>query len=368
MNRGTVIIGGFVVIVAGVLGANFLLGNQPPITITLAVDPLAESWVRQAVTDFNAASVVAQGRPVQVQTSVTVEDDFSVWRERPWNSSSHPDAWIPAASVSVGYAASAGQPFVLVRESLAQTPVLLGIRDSRKQALVDDRNQPLDWLETADAAAQETWSALGGDESWGFVDLVLAQPDQSMVGLAPLLSAAASYYSRAKLSGADLNDSALRAWLEPMLLAVGNPTSIGSDAVSFMARNQASGEIGAAPEVFWLRNLAGLNGGDSIRLSYPRYSFVFDFPLAVWDDADITEEQRAAVAAFGDYLLSAPVQESVADYGLRPAAGSVSSGGAQFVDAEAYGVLLVPPYDQIVQPPSESSDILAFLNWVEGVR
>ena len=48
MRRGTIFLILFIVIVAGIIGLSTFLQNQPPVEITVAVNPLAEEWVREA--------------------------------------------------------------------------------------------------------------------------------------------------------------------------------------------------------------------------------------------------------------------------------------------------------------------------------
>ena len=79
MRRGTLILLLFVVIAAGVVALSQFLRAQPPLEIALAVNPLAEDWVRDAVTRFNTSETTVGVANQRVQINISVVEDLDVW-------------------------------------------------------------------------------------------------------------------------------------------------------------------------------------------------------------------------------------------------------------------------------------------------
>jgi hypothetical protein len=152
MRRATVVLLLFVVLVGGVIALSRVINTQPPLTVTVAVDPLAESWVREAVARFNASRVVIGTQRVEAELAVT--GDMPVWRgEAGWTAQTHPDAWVASSSVSVAYAQSANLPVQSVAASVAHTYLLWGGYASRADVITEGGAVPLDW-ESVSAAAK----------------------------------------------------------------------------------------------------------------------------------------------------------------------------------------------------------------------
>jgi len=363
MKRGMVIILVFVLVAAGLIGANVLLTNQPPLSITLAVDPLAEAWARQAVEQFNA-STPRLSNSRAVQATLTVVDDMSVWRERVWSTQNHPNLWLASASLSVEYARASGVTVVTQRESLLKTPLMLGGYRSRLNAL--NLSRGLTWDDIAEAAKVGMWGQLGGDPSWQFVDMVIALPNRSTVGLATLLSAAADYHDSAQLDSTQTSDSAFRAWLSPVITNVPNYNAIGADVPRFMTITRAMADFGIAPESQWLMNLANFPADDAIVLSYPEHTFWFDFPLAEWDSASTTEETHEAVALLSAWLSAPQQQNAAVTFGLRPADNVLPADAPLFAAGASRGVQSDYAARDVVQAPSRLPDVQSLLSWFEG--
>jgi len=111
-----------------------------------------------------------------------------------------------------------------------------------------------------------------------------------------------------------------------------------------------------------LTNLSGnlVESRNPIRLSYPAYEFVFDFPLARWQD--MTTDEDAAVAAFGQWLLGQPPEA----FGLRPASGVPAQTARLFSAAVDYGIQFSPDLSKTVQAPPRT-DTQRLLLWVSSV-
>lgn len=359
MKRGPVILLIFILVVAAVIGASQFLRAQPPLEITLAVSPLAETWVTDAVTAYNASEPIINSTR-RVHVSVSTVEDLNVWSDQGqtrWRATP-PTAWIPAASASLSYASRLG--FEVVKPSLAQTVLTWGAFSDRAAVLTDNGAHPLDWNDVARAVEAGRWANLpGGAGLSGNVNLAFSRPGGSMSALAVLFSGAGALADSPTISGQAVVGSAFRAWMEPLLQSVPNPAALGASVAKTLAtRGTSIGDIALLPESEWLNNLTGelVRSSNPIQLSYPTYQFVFEFPLARWPG--LSADENAAVEALGTWLLAQHPEA----YGLRPASGAVPATAQRFSGAVAYGALLAPDLSQAVQAPP-LADVQRMLTW-----
>ncbi len=364
MRRGTIILVLFVLAAIGIIAASQFLRSQPPLEITVAVNPLAEKWLLDAVSAFNASNPLVNTTRIQVR--LTTIDDLGVWSgERPWTADQHPAAWIPASSASIGYATENGLPLELRTPSLARTPLVWGGFTSRL-AVLDIPASGLDWEQVITAVDAEAWVNLGGDSSWQFVKLAFARPDQTMSGLAVVFSGAAAYSQSAALDSALLRDNAFRGWFAPVVASVPNFNTLGADPAARMANGPSTAEIALLPEVQWLTNLNGLlTTNDAVAFSYPAYQFMLDFPLARWNDTVTTDTERAAVDALQTWLMTESQQFRTVNFGLRPAASEPDGGSTLFTAGLIYGIQYEPDYGQLIQAPGRG-DALGLIQWFKA--
>ncbi len=362
MKRGMIVLVVFVLGVAVLIGANVLLTNQPSLTITVAVDPLAEGWTRQAVERFNASTPrLSNGRAVLV--TLTVADDMSVWRDRVWSAQNHPDVWVASTGASVDYARASGLPITQQTDSLAKTMLMLGGYRSRLGAL--NLTDGLTWDDIGQATQVGRWAELGGDPRWQFVDMVLALPNRSMIGLATLLSASADYHDAPQLDSTQTSDATFRRWLAFVVRSVSNYNSIGGDVARFMVVNPTLADFGVATESQWLMSLANFSDDDAIVLSYPENTFWFDFPLATWDSAAIPEIGEASKLLTA--WLTAPEQQaSTVSFGLRPADNILPSDAPLFAAGAFNGVQSDYAALTVIKAPPRVSDVQSLISWFEG--
>jgi hypothetical protein len=364
MRRGTIVLFIFVLAAVGIIAASTLLQNQPPFTMTIAVDPLIEDWAREVVNRFNGTNpVVGAGR--RVQFAVTVVDDVRVWNgATTWTSLDHPHGWLAASSLSVEFARSRSISTRTVVESVARTPLVIGGYVSRVDILTDEA---LTWEDIAAAAEVENWEALGGQANWRFVKLAFSLPDQTISGLSVLLSAVANFQQTTQITGAEVNNTEFRNQFTPIVRSVSNFNSIGQDAAAYTARGTASVDIAFAPESQWLHNLNGILRNEDIVLSYPEYPFVFDFPLVQWDDSTTTDDERRALDRLGEWMLNTEQQSLLPDDGLRPVTLTITSDDSWFSQAEAYGLELNPNFDNVIEV-SGINDAQSLIRWFQSIR
>jgi hypothetical protein len=255
----------------------------------------------------------------------------------------------------------------VLAESLARTPLVWGGYASRVNVATNDGAQSFDWETVQRVAEEASWSAVGGETSWQFVKLAFGRADQSMSGLAALFSGAAAFSDSAAISGVTgAND--FRNWMEPIIASVPNFQTLGADPAAAMARGPSTVEIALLPESLWLLNLNGLTDEEPIVFSYPVYQFLLDFPLAVWNDnTTATDNERAAVTALSGWLLRSSEQNSLAQYGLRPAQSDPASTAILFAQAVDFGIQLQPDLTQIIQAPPRT-EAQSLVQWFTNTQ
>lgn len=363
MRRGTIILAIFVVGVVVVIGVSQFLQSQPPLTITVAVTPLAQGWASAMIDTLNASTpLTSTAQRIEYVLYSAQVDDSVIWadRARPWTTDNHPDVWIALSTASVSYAREARLPLTVIASTLAQTEPVWGGFNAYVAALTADGAAAFDWARVSQTAAGVRWSAV--DETLnGNVRLAFDAPSRA-AGALTLVSAAASYRNTSTPTPADFSADNFRAWLRPMLESV-NFTTLGTlPAQALAARGAPEAQIGLLPESQWLTNLTGhLVGSDPIIFSYPAYNVVFDFPLVRWDDPDLTDEANAAIETLEDWLSSDLSRVALGEYGLRHPDGT--GFGTVFTRARDYGITTGRIPGELVTLPARA-DLLSYQTWL----
>ena len=381
MNRSrmafVVIVGAAIVVVLGGVLANQLgqedstqtTGNETPVSaqtnrITIAASPLAEDWIREAAQAYNSQRRRVNGQLVEL--TIVAQDSLPVWTSAGvWTAANHPLVWIPEMGQAVEYANQNGLLFTLLHPSLASTVLAWGTTADRALVLTQQFTT-LDWHAVQQASATAEWSALGGPEEWGrFFKPGFAPPDRYTSGMAALLVAAAEFHSQPLLDAAALNDPALTDWLKPVFQSIPSLTNLGANpAENIAARGMSIADVALLPESDWLANYASLKAKlGSLTLAYPAYQVWFDFPVALWDGPETTDQDRAAAQDVVDFLSSADQQrQAAARYGLRQPDG-IPAVSTLFDQA---GALSSAPTGESIQLPTDRSDLIPFVNrnWV----
>lgn len=354
IDRTTIVFVLFLVIIGAIFGINQLVQNQPPTTITVVVDPLAESWARAAAEAFNATNPVVNVT-TRLRVEISIADDLDVWRTNPgWTVTDHPDGWLASTSASPTYL-PASLPFVVVQPTTARTPLVWGAFDSR-YAVITAGGLPLDWEAVYAAADAQRWANLGVSNDPGNVNMALNWPSSSMSGVGVLLTAAATYSDSTSVDRAMLTDSAFREWFAPLADSMLNARRIGgSPALAMATRGTAAADYALLPEVQWLNDLSGLVNDRRVTFSYPARQFVLDFPLSAWSDSQSDNGRRAGVEAFGEFLRGERGQALAVEHGLRPVNGEPATGAALFERGVPHGILLQPDYGQQIAAPDRNT-------------
>ena len=359
MRAGTIIVIIFVLVAAAVVGVSQFLQNQPPAEFTVVVNPLAEDWLRDAVARFNDSQPVVNATQ-RIRFNVTVMDDIAIWQNTPnFTLENHPAAWLASSGASVTYA----ERFDPLIPSLARTPLVWGGYTSRVDVATDEGAMPFDWQAVQQVGDAEAWSSAGGPRNWQFLKLAFPKADMNMSGLAVLFSGTATYAENGDISGGATRDGAFRNWMAPMIDAVPNFQTLGTDPAAAMTRGPSTAEMALLPESQWLNNLRGLidEGGDSFIFSYPAYQFELDFPLARWR-SPASEIEPLAVQALADWLAQPEQQNRAVAHGLRPPTSEPDETASLFAAAAPYGIVLEPAGSTPVQAPSRT-EAAALLQW-----
>ena len=346
MRRSTLVFIFFGLIFAALVGANYVTTSQPPITLRLAVDPLAEVWVRQAAQSFSEQNVTVNG-----STRVVVEVIRQTEAEAmAWTPTTHLDGWI-AASRLFEPSFNPSQPFRLLAESLAETVLVWGGWRDYVDA-VTFNNLPFDWEAVQDAAQAETWERFGMTGLRGYVRIGLA-PTSSSVGYGALLSAIASYSQSGDLRLNVLGTKSFDDWFSPLKLAIGRPFARLIDTLATQGATRVN--LALLSEAEWLTNLdlPGLQG--RLVYAYPAYNVRLDFPFYLWDDTSTPQIQREGLRAFANFLRRDEQQQLLADYGLRRVGGQAEAGARLFRQGQALGLLADLPPMTFISPSDRAA-------------
>lgn len=342
LDRTTLVLVIFVAIIAGIFGINQFVQSQPPLEITVVVDPLAEDWVTAVAQDYNSNNVII-ANSVRVQVNVQVADDLDIWRSNSgWNSQNHPDAWIPSSSQSLDYMPSS-LPFETIHDSLVYTPLVWGGFQNRVDVITENGTRPFDWQAVQAVAETASWS------DGGFVNMAINWASSSMSGVGALTTASASYGQTDTVTRSILTDANFVTWFAPIRESVLNSERLGGNPAQVMAsRGSSAADFALLPESQWLIELDNLIANNrAFRFSYPTYQYPLDFPIALWDDVQVTANQRTAVQSFANFLANEG-QSTALEYGLRPANSVLDSSADLFAQAEPYGIVLTLPASQSV--------------------
>lgn len=339
---------------------------RPPLEVEVAVNPLLYDWATEAAQSFNARQIEIEGQPARVR--VTSVDGIGVIRGNAgWSIANHPTAWIPEASFLISYAAESNWRFSVENPSLASTYLVWGIFQDRLDVLTT-ASPTIDWA-LFQQSAPKSWSDLGGSANWGFVKPAFPRPSQSLVGFAVMLSGSAAFHQKETLSDADLTNSAFQKWLQPVVDAVPSFATLGIQPGSVIgARGASVADFALLPESEFVQHYSAINTKGQFRFFYPAYTFKFDFPVVIWDSANLTAAQHGAVSQFVNALTQTDAQQRLLAKGFRPAKVALTTANApQFGALVNAGLTLEAPKSLLVQPASRSSG-LSLLTWFDGFR
>jgi hypothetical protein len=390
MNRTRLVffavIGLAVIIVVVSLGVRWLGQQQTPLVgpapetleVRIVCALPVEPWVREAAKDFNAEKHKLEGHPIQV-TVIPMDGLTAMRRYEREEMDPLPTVWIPDSSYLVKLVNAAlkevrGRDVFLTDGEYRARPIATslfswGIYQSRADVL-REKYGDIDWQAIHDAAtAKGGWPELGGDPAWGYFKLVVPNPNKNVGGLMAMVAAAGEYYQKPRIDTADVTDPDFQAWLEELMGAVTDFSSLGAYSVENLALfGYSMGDGGQLLESDLLTNMAGIQTRweDPLVIVYPTYLTWFDFPFTVWMGPETTALEKNAALEFERYLLSPEVQQKAAERALRPANLEVPLTGEDslFVRWQSQGSMTVVPRTTAMRPPDRDM-LLALLRWFD---
>ena len=340
----------------------------PPLEVKIAVSPLAYDWVSAQAATFNARNPQIDGRPAHI-TLMSV-DGVTVWQTgSTWTAANHPVGWIADATFALDYAAEAGARYEAITPSLASTVLVWGTFNDRARVLDTAFGTALDWKTFQAASVKESWKAMGGDESLGFVKPAFSLAHTNSAGFGALLTAAAANAGTDQLSDDSVRATDFQTWLKPVVDAMPGTNTLGAQiATTLAARGSSVADFALLPESDWVKNYAQIKARQDITFTYPGYNITFNLPFAVWSGAETTASERTLLRQFSDFLLQPDAQRQAASFGLRPANLPLNSADiAKFTAASAAGIKLdTVPSTSIVVPSRTSA--LALIGWFRAAR
>jgi hypothetical protein len=330
--------------------------------------------VRDAANSFNTRQLVVNANR-RVAVNVISVEDIDVWNNKTnWSdgalgTTTRPTLYIPAYSGTSKYIREDGRlPMEELRSSAAVTVMVWGGYRDRVEALIDYSQFGFDFQPIARSAARESWGAIGGDASWGFMDLAFSPPDQTVPGVAVMLIGAATYQQNPVLFGEHLRDPGFREWMAPVLLSVPNFNTLGANPAEAIAqRGDSVADIALLPESQWLLNLRGEITADRFMFAYPEYQVPLDFPIMIWSSTSVNPDERAAAEAFDNWLLDETRQRRAFDFGLRAVHFEVDDSARLFVTGESFGIQRRPDFGTTIVNPAKS-DVQSMLTWYNQVQ
>jgi hypothetical protein len=265
-----------------------------------------EPWVQEAARVFNDEGHKLEGRPIHV-TVIPMDGLTAMGRYERDEMTPLPTAWIPDSRylvelVNATYKERLGRDVFLTDGEYRARPIAVslfawGIYQSRAEVLERQFGE-VDWQIIHDAAiAKGGWPELGGESEWGYFKLVVPNPRKNVGGLAAMVAAAGEYYDKTDITVEDVTNPEFQGWLEELMGAVTDFSSLGSYSVENLALfGYSMGDGGQLLESDLLTNMSGIQTrwADPLVIRYPRYVTWFDFPFTVWMGQETTAQEKNA--------------------------------------------------------------------------
>lgn len=389
MNRTRIIFFVVLFIAIAIILASLLLtrlGTTEPVLLpvpkevevrVVAALPV-EPWVQEAAKGFNGEGREIEGSRIKV--SIIPMDGLAAMGR--WDREEMdpiPTAWIPDTRylvelVNAAYKERLGRDVFLTDGEYRARPVAVslfawGIYDSRAKVL-QQKYGTIDWQAIHDAAiVKGGWRELGGQPEWGYFKLVVPNPRKNAGGLAAMIAAAGGYFDKTSITTTDVNDPEFQQWLQELMAAVTDFSSLGAYSVENLALfGYSMGDGGQLLESDLLTNMAGIltRWEDPLVIVYPEYLTWFDFPFTIWMGPETSALEKNAALEFERYLLSPKVQQDAVKRGLRPANTEVTITGADspFVQWKDQGAMNVVPRSSAMRSPDREV-LLSLLRWFD---
>ena len=211
-------------------------------------------------------------------------------------------------------------PFYSAPQPIAKS-ILVGVAWSDRGKVLFP-NGRFDWQQLESALQKGNWSAIGGDKSWGSIDLVLTDPTRSNSGQ---LAMALWTESKSALNPSTLNSPAIASLFKLVKQSVYNPPrSTDTLLQEFIARGPNDADVAIVYESIALHRWQQ----STTTQGKPYQIYYIDPTIETVSTAAIVKRNvsQGAVNAAQQFLefLKQPEQQAVfVQYGFRPVNSSV---------------------------------------------
>jgi Ca-activated chloride channel homolog len=291
-----------------------------PLTITVAVDPEYAQTFESLAQAWTATRPIVEGEcygaTVESKSSADVASTLGPgWV--PQRDGARPQAWIPESSLWLTVAGSRPDAATILPQqttSVASSPVVMAVRQPLARAMGWPDHKP-SWSDVIGAFADpKVWTAAGHPE-WGMLRIGITDPASSTAGLAFVLS----ILDPSGSGHVDQQRFVAGLGLTRVIGALAPDTATFLAAQSPTAPSGPNSIVAAFPALE--RDVATFDADEPMADLVPVYDdhdpLVADYPYAILSGAWVTAADRAAAAAFGQYLLSTPAQAVLGLDGLR---------------------------------------------------
>lgn len=388
MTRTRLVFVALIVIALAVVGVSYFtqrsgrlpLAKAPgKLTVRIVCALPVEPFVSEAAKRYNAERHTLDGHAIEVQV-VPMDGLVAMGRWERDEMSPLPTVWIPDSRylpelVNATLKEKRGRDIFLTGGEYRARPIAVslfcwGLWQSRDEVLRKKYGEDITWHAIHDAAiVKGGWRDLGGKQEWGYFKLVVPNPRKNVGGLMAMVAAAGEYYQKTRIEVADTTNPAFQTWLQELMGAVTDFSSLGSYSVENLALfGYSMGDGGQLLESDLLVNMAGMQTRwvEPMMVRYPKYITWFDFPYTIWMGEETSALDKNAALEFERYLLTPEIQLLAVAQGLRPANPEVPLTGANslFVKWQNQGVTPVVQRSTSMRAPDRDV-LLAFLRWFD---
>ena len=341
--------------------------NQPPSAgaAEMLCPPETMAMCEAAVTAFNNRKQKVRGRTASVRISVadtaTAANDLK-------EGARHPVLWLAPSGVwidRVNARVTERTGSDLIRRDgeyqaavVAVSPIVIAAWADRAAVLTQACPVGVGIQCLHDQAVRPGgWKDIGGQASWGLVDLSHAKPSAND-GLITL--AVMAYVQTGRASGlleGDIDDPRVAQFIENLDQAVPQFPS-GDVATAVVAGGPAVADVAITYEhtiAARLDNARGRYPPEGMRVFYPERILLSEFTIAVLLDPATSADDKDVGVAFRNFLLSPEGQAVVARSGMRSGVPGVPvPADSPLVAHVDEGVVLVLPADRLAEQPQPS--------------
>lgn len=220
---------------------------------------------------------------------------------------------------------------------LARSPVVMVGSAERMKALSAECGGQVSWRCLGDNAGRG-WDELGGQETWGDLRPVIADPNRSATGLLSLGEATTSYFGNSSVATNDFGDPGFRDWLSRLArTSTGVDLSGQTPLDRLLSTGPASLDVAGALEAQAGPGVTSSRDKDRLTIIYPSPLATADIVLAPISGSDPggrlknvleSEDAARALAEKGWRVNGQPLASGLASTATLPESAGLPRPGA----------------------------------------